>query len=332
MKLRMTRRRLRSMIDFDIQWEALAQEVNKSGIRRVYPDHILDFFVGYSEDGERQLAIMHRGATVPPLDLPTFENLDVIAESHKGEFKILLVIKNKELEDKFTVMCFDIAESSKESLSSIEALKKVAKSLSRWADLFKTSNPARLKMNQAIGLWGEIKILKDLIEENIEGVDVVVRGWRGPNGDQKDIGYNRRRIEIKTQLSTRKTQLAISSLDQLDDNVEMLMIVLNRVSPADDGYSILDLVKITQNLIRESKEATLDFKRKIILAGYDDTDDQCKAKYALNEMLIYKVNDTFPRLIPRNVPVGITSAQYAILCSAITSFEIKWSALVEGMK
>lgn len=320
------------MIDFDKQWDALAQEVNQSGVRRVYPDHILNFFVGYSEDGRRQLAIIHRGATVDPLDLPTFENLDVIAESHDEEFKILLVVRNKELQDKFTVMCFDIAESSKESLSSIEALIKVAKSLSRWADLFKISNSSRLKMNQAIGLWGEIKILRDLIEENIESADIVVRGWRGPNGDQKDIGFNRRRIEIKTQLSTKKSELAISSLAQLDDNDEMLMIVLNRVSPSDDGYSILDLVKITLDLIRENKEATLDFKRKIILAGYDDTDDQCKAKYALNEMLIYRVSETFPRLIPRNVPIGITSAQYSILCSAIANFEIKWPALVEDMK
>lgn len=318
--------------DFDKQWEALTIEGNKSGTRRVYPDHFLDFFVGHSSDGERQLAITHRGPANFALDLPTLENLEVKLESHTTEFKILIVGKNRELDSKFTVMCFDIAQSSKDSLSSSEALERVGKSLSIWADLFKTSTPVKMSTSQAIGLWGEIKILGDILKERIQSVDVIVRGWRGPNGDQKDIGFNHRRIEIKTQLSTQKSQLGISSLDQLDDNDKMLIVILNRISPADGGDSISDLVERILDHIKENKEAVLDFRRKIILARFDDSDDQCKAKYTCNEMLIYKVNDSFPRLTTKNVPAGIVSAQYNVLCSAITSFKIKWPTLIEDMK
>lgn len=319
------------MNDFEAQWKELSSTGYSGGRLRVYPDHLLDFFINYSLGGNRELVIEARGVSLEFNDLPTFENLDFIVRPISSGICIGLTLTDNELVKSFSVMCYDIAERSKRGETVEAAAVITIECLRGWAALLKRRGRTGLTRNEVIGLWGELASLEALLIARPENVYQIVQGWRGPNGDQRDIGFNGNRIEIKTQLSTRSLVLKISSLDQLDERGDHLTVILNRISPSDKGTSLAGLIHSIEQRLQSRLVAQSEFERKIELAEYDPDLEACKEAFALDERIHFSVDDDFPRLTPGNVPPGIRSAEYEISGAAITQFQITWNELVENL-
>jgi hypothetical protein len=319
------------MNDFESQWRELSATGHSGGRLRVYPDHTLDFFINYSLSGNRELVIEARSVTHGSRDLPGFENIDLIVKPIPTGICIGLTLTDNELANSFSVMCYDIAERSKRGETSEAAAVIVIECLRDWAALLKRRSQRGLSRNEVMGLWGELSTLDALLEARPGNEYQIIQGWGGPNGEQRDIGFNGNRIEIKTQLSTRSIGLRISSLDQLDDRGDHLKVVLNRISPSDKGFSLADLIGILSRRLLPSRSAQSEFELKIELAGYDPALEACKEQFALDERINFKVNETFPRIVPGNVPPGIKSAEYEIAGAAISQFQITWNELVENL-
>ena len=317
------------MNDFESQWESISAAGNAAGRLRVYPDHLLDFFISFSLSGHRELVIEAKGVSNDFGTLPIFENFDVVLKEMNVGLSIGFVLTDQELVKSFSVMCYDIAERSKRG-ETVEAAAVIAFACLRdWADLLKRQGRRGLNRNEAIGLWGELVTL-DAILESTTGLDLqIVQGWRGPDGDQRDIGFNNTRIEVKTQLSTKSIGLKISSLDQLDDRGNHLNVVLNRISPSEVGISITGLIEKIRSRMTSARQALPEFERKVMLAEFDPDSEYCNEKFGLDECVVYDITDTFPRLIPGNVPTGIKSAEYEIAGAFIAHFQISWNHLLE---
>jgi hypothetical protein len=317
------------MNDFDSQWESISTIGHAAGRLRVYPDHLLDFFISFSLSGHRELVIEGKGITNDFGELPTFENLDVVLKETVVGISIALVLTDHELAKSFAVMCYDIAERSKRG-ETVQAAAVIAFAcLCNWADLLKRRGRQGLNRNEAIGLWGELSTL-DALLESTTGIELqIVQGWRGPHGDQRDIGFNNTRIEVKAQLSTKSIGLKISSLDQLDDRGDHLNMVLNRISPSEIGISIAGLVEKVRIHLGSARLAQAEFERKVMLAEFDSDNECCNENFGLDERIVYDVTDSFPRLIPSNIPTGIKSAEYEITGASITGFQIAWKDLLE---
>ncbi len=317
------------MNDFESQWESISAKGNVAGRLRVYPDHLLDFFISFSLSGHREMAIEAKGVSNDFGVLPTFENLDVILKETASGLSIGLVLTDHELVKSFSVMCYDIAERSKRG-ETVEAAAVIAFACLRdWADLLKRQGQHGLNRNEAIGLWGELNTLDSLLESTT-GLELqIVQGWRGPDGDQRDIGFNKTRIEVKTQLSTKSIGLKISSLDQLDDRGDQLNVVLNRISPSEAGISVAGLIEKIRGYMTSARIALSEFERKVMLAEFDPDNEYCIENFGLDERVVYDITYNFPRLIPSNVPIGIKSAEYEIAGTSIAGFQISWNHLLE---
>jgi hypothetical protein len=320
------------MNDFELQWNALGAKHHSAGRLRVYPDHQLDFFIDYALNGDKELIIEARDTLITSPELPFFENLDVIYVQTSTGSRIGLTLTDEHLFKTFTVMCFDIAEKSKSGKNREESLMVALDSLRDWSELLKRRGKRGLTRHEVIGLWGELHTLESLLQSNIAPDEFVVRGWRGPNGDQRDIGFNKIRLEVKTQLATKAISLRITSLDQLDDGGGILNITLNRITPSDQGSSVLDLVDRLNRRFEYSRMISSEFERKIVLTGLSEDHGLCKEKFSLDERLIYHVSEGFPKLTFSNVPVGINAAEYVISGASIASFQIDWSELVEALR
>jgi hypothetical protein len=319
------------MNDFESLWMQLFSVGHSGGRRRVYPDHLLDFFIDYSLSGNREMIIEAKGISLEFSDLPTFENLDLITKPIADGICIGLILTDNELEKSFSVMCFDIAERSKRG-GSVEAAVIIAiESLRDWALLLKRKGKSGLNRNEVIGLWGELSTLEALLIAKPNNEYQIIQGWRGPNGDQRDMGFNSNRIEIKTQLSTRSLVLKISSLDQLDEKGGRLTVILNRISPSDQGLSLASLILRIQQRLASNRSAISEFERKIELAAFDSDLEVCKEIFELDECILYSVEDNFPKLTLGNVPQGIKRAEYEISGSAISNFQISWNELMENL-
>mgnify|MGYP000502881565 CR=1 FL=1 len=317
------------MNDFETQWESISTTGHAAGRLRVYPDHLLDFFISFSLSGHREIVIEAKGITNDFGELPSFENFEVVLTETATGLSIGLVLTDHELTKSFAVMCFDIAERSKRG-ETVEVAAVIAIACLRdWADLLKRRGKQGLNRNEALGLWGELNTL-DALLGSTTGVDLqIVQGWRGPNGDQRDIGFNNNRIEVKTQLSTKSIGLKISSLDQLDDREDQLTVVLNRISPSAAGTSVASLIEKIRAHLSFKRLAQSEFERKVMLAEFDSDNEYCNENFGLDERIVYDINDTFPRLIPRNVPFGIKSVEYEITGTSVTGFQIAWEHLLE---
>lgn len=319
------------MNDFESQWSALGAKHHSAGRLRVYPDHKLDFFIDYALNGNRELIIVVKDIAFNFPELPYFENLEVIFAQTTGGSRIGITLTDEHLFKSFTVMCFDIAERSKSGKNVNEAFMIALECVRDWSELFKRRGKIGLTRNEVIGLWGELHTIDSLLQSNIAPDELIVQGWRGPNGDKRDIGFNKNRIEVKTQLATKAISLRISSLDQLDDGGNNLKITMNRITPSNKGLSVIELAKRLFQRFETNRLAYAEFERKIVLAGLNEDFEVCKEKFDLDERLIYQVADNFPKLTLYNVPVGIIAAEYMISGAAISSFQIDWDKLVETL-
>jgi hypothetical protein len=320
------------MNDFESQWNALGAKHHSAGRLRVYPDHQLDFFIDYALNGNKELIIEAKDIVITFPELPFFENLDVIYLQTSAGSRIGITLTDEHLFKTFTVMCFDIAEKSKSGKDREESLMVALETLRAWSELLKRRGKRGLTRHEVIGLWGELHTLESLLHSSIAADEFVIRGWRGPNGDQRDIGFNKIRVEVKTQLATKAISLRITSLDQLDDGGESLNIVLNRITPSGQGSSVIDLVNRLNRRFESNRLISAEFERKIVLTGFSEDDELCKENFNLDERLIYHVSEGFPKLTFSNVPVGINAAEYVISGASITSFQIEWNELVEALR
>jgi hypothetical protein len=319
------------MNDFESQWIELFTSGHSGGRLRVYPDHVLDFFISYSLGGDRQLVIEANNVFLELSDIPEFENLDLVVNSNPSGICIGLTLTDNDLTKSFSVMCYDIAERSALGETAEAAVVIAIECLRGWASLFKRRNRIGLSRNEIMGLWGELSSLDELLVARPDNETQIIQGWRGPNGEQRDIGFNGNRIEIKTQLSTRSIGLKISSIDQLDDRGDQLKIILNRISPSDKGSSIGDLIQAIQQRLIKSRIAQSDFELKIELAGFNPELKASKELFSLDERLVFAVGENFPRLTPSHVPFGIKSVEYEISGAAINEFQITWNELLENL-
>jgi hypothetical protein len=319
------------MNDFEAQWQKLSSTGYSGGRLRLYPDHILNFFIDFSLSGNRELIIESDARKFDFPELPTFENLELVVKPIQNGSCIGVTLIDSELAKSFSVMCYDIAERSKRGISADAASLIVIESLCDWSNLLKRKSKFGLTRNEVIGLWGELNSIEELLLSNLKNQSQIIYGWRGPNGDQRDIGFNQNRIEVKTQLSTRALSLKISSLDQLDEKDDQLKIILNRISPSDTGSNLIMKIERITNFLSSERGAILEFERKITLAGFEGNLEVCKELFALDEILIYEVGINFPRLTHLNVPNGIKKAEYEIAGSAIESYRISWNELIEDL-
>jgi hypothetical protein len=319
------------MNDFEFQWENISSSGHAAGRLRVYPDHLLDFFISYSLSGHREMVIEAKGLSNNFNDLPSFENLDLVFNQTNTGISIGLALTDSELVKSFSVMCYDIAERSRRGESIEAAAVIVVECLRSWAALLKRRGKIGLTRNEAIGLWGELSTIDALLSEKNIKESPIIFGWRGPNGDQRDIGYNNTRIEVKAQLSTQSIGLKITSLDQLDDRGDHLKVVLNRISPSETGISITNLIGKIQEILTTNRLAQSEFDRKVMLAEFDSNLDVCQELFGLDERIIFDVRDGFPRLIPSTVASGIKNTSYEISGSSILQYQISWIELVEDL-
>jgi len=319
------------MNEFASKWEEISQSRHLAGRFRVFPDHPLDFFLDFSLNGRREVMVevIADGLSVP--DLPTFQNIELSITEVLGGLRIGMTLNDEDLSQSFSIMCYDLVQRSSKGISVQDALQIFLTALSHWADLFKQKLSGGLTRPETIGLLGELLVLKHLIINRSVNLLTIIKGWRGPDGDARDIGFNGSRIEVKTQLSTKAITLKISSLDQLDDNGDKLYVVLNRISPAENGHSLIEAVNKVITLLGHNRLAVSEFERKLELASFDHNSIFAKEKFGLDQTVIYLVNESFPRLTPQNVPQGIFSVCYEIRGIDLENHMTSWDELLGGI-
>lgn len=313
--------------DFTSKWDEISERGHSAGRFRVCPDHLIDLFIGFSVAGEREFTFESSTASFSAEEIPAFENMVVQLADNRGLHTLTLRLTDRGLTDLFSIICCDLAEATSVAVTEEGAIQIFVVRLSRWAELLRRRRTTELSFNERLGLLGELNMLVWAIEEC--GVDALlaVRGWRGPDGDTNDIGLNNVRIEVKSQLSTQRKSLKISSLDQLDWDGRNLFIATHSFCPSDEGVSLESLSSNISTRLENNKSGLMEFQRRLIVAGYDSDASYANETFKLERLSVYRVEEDFPRLVPSNVPIGINKVSYEITCERINDFVVAPSVL-----
>lgn len=316
-----------TMNDFANKWDEISEIGHSAGRFRVFPDHPMNFFLDFSLNGKREVIIEVEAEALNIPSLPVFRNIDLSVTKIHSSIRFVMILDDDDLSQSFNVMCYDLAQRSKRGKTVVSAMNIFLNSLNQWAELFKKKPSDGLSRSETIGLFGELVVIERLILQGSIDSDLIIRAWSGPDGDARDIGFNGSRIEVKTQFSTKAVSINISSLDQLDDYGDKVYVVLNRISPSDNGDSLIDIVGKLRQLLKLRAIASDEFEIKLRLASFDKESAYANEKFGLDVAIVYLVNDSFPRLIRQSVPQGIVAANYEVRGQALESHKISWEDL-----
>jgi hypothetical protein len=193
-----------------------------------------------------------------------------------------------ELNDAFTSVCADVVEAVENEPD--RQIKAALRAIGRWRELFRTPRP-RLSTEQLTGLYGELKLLIDLL-----GIDPSLTGaWTGPTGHRHDFSFEAHAVEVKVSATGDGNKVRIHGLDQLDPppGGELDMMWLH-VEIGSQGECIPDLVAAATRLADD--EALLE--TRLEAAGYRvaDTESYADVRFITRDTRWYQVGDGFPRL------------------------------------
>lgn len=155
---------------------------------------------------------------------------------------------------------------------------------------------------------GELCVLKYLVSQGEEAK------WNGPEGASYDIETINKFVEVKSSINRDKKEVTISNQFQLFPPDKPLNLVLCRFEPSIlNGLSIDGLLSDFQQLGYNVEE----LNAKLEFLGFEKNMSSRKKTFIMHEMLLYSIDDSFPRITPQSfvngsLPEGITKIQYTV--------------------
>ncbi len=186
--------------------------------------------------------------------------------------------------------------------------------LDRWREFLGTDRSPLLSEERTVGLLAELlELLAVLQHDPGRRIDV----WTGPGGATHDLRRGPHAIEVKgTQIREGKF-IEIHGLEQLvPPPAGTLHIAWHRFER--DDTSALSLPAVIRE-IRGQGVDNLALIERLALAGYDpaQADEYERRRYRTVASRLYRVDDTFPRIVPASfaggdAPPGVLRLRYTI--------------------
>lgn len=226
-----------------------------------------------------------------------------------------LVCSDERLQPVFSQLVADVIRRIADDPS--HSVDQIVRALQEWRELFQRIR--RSEDSKALGLTGELEILRNLADRN---PSAALEAWSGPTGAVHDFVSGPERLEVKTSARRDGYAVSIHGLDQLDPGAQSrLHLVFVRVAPDPlVGLTVPDRV----DQLVEMHVPRADLLDRLSQVGYkDDEREAWEQKFAVTEVSIWKVFDSFPglrrsRLSPDHL-LGIEGVAYELDLAAAGS-------------
>ena len=174
-------------------------------------------------------------------------------------------------------------------------------------DFFEEENvPRKLTLEEQIGLFGEIHVLKEIISKKLN-YENSLAAWTGPS-KKHDFTLANTLIEVKTT-STDTKKINTSSTNQIapvyDKNLNLIFI---QISKNNNGSSLNTIIEKYSKLLKEESELLLnDFILKLTQCRFLEIHKkEYKQKYKVERLNFFDINKNFPYIKEYVVPDGLS--------------------------
>jgi hypothetical protein len=182
-----------------------------------------------------------------------------------------------------------------------------------WQDFMERGRDGVLGQEAETGLFGEIIVLRSLLEAGMPVLSAL-DAWQGPLDGLQDFLIGSGAIEVKTTLSTNGFPARVNSLEQLDETLRQPLYVAGvRLALGATGMTLPELTDTVREALKGQSAAVGMFDSRLVKAGYIQAfSGSYVRRFVHLGTVVLPVQGSFPRLTRINVGPGVTKARYEV--------------------
>jgi hypothetical protein len=238
-----------------------------------------------------------------------------------GRQRLVLTLDKQVDRDLFEGMCRTLSLALENSSDSSSSLAVALAHIRRWKS-FLSGRSHHLSAEEVRGLFCELVFLLELLEHS-DTTGLALEAWLGPEKSHQDFIFGNTAVEVKSLSGTERSNVRISSEDQLESLNDILFLRIYRLSSltvAQGSWSLNEVVTMAQSRLCEAGGLDV-FHRKLVSQGYAPLPSYDMPRFVVSDLKTYRVVEGFPRLIRSQLPHGIDRVAYDIRLEAIADYE-----------
>lgn len=295
--------------------------------RRVDASGRWNFF--WARDNEhRPLLLLRHGVLLTPAQkLPVLKGLELVRLSETDDQQTLIFrLVDATLVEPFSALCLDLIRAANLQETEGGAVSAAIGRSWRWHYLLRGGLKG-LGFEQIKGLIGELVTLRDIMIPRL-GPMRALEAWRGPLGGTHDFLVDDIAVECKVRRGAQSDHVAISSEHQLDSTgVTALFLRIISMEESTDAtagsFTLSDLINAICTDLAPAGSPALDlFGGRLEAAGVRSDEDYGNDFWTLKNSLVVQVGERFPKLIPPELPGGISGVTYKLSVGACAPFVV----------
>lgn len=250
-------------------------------------------------------------------------NVDV----DKGVLNI--VLNNKDEWDLFLALCRNLVSVAVEYDSDEASISAVEVRLNRWQELLKKERARDLSIEQQMGLYAELKCLRDIVAPKI-GFKNAITSWVGIEFDRQDFLLDDVAIEVKSHKTSKGEIIQVSSKYQLDPIKAKLVLISYSLTFSENGETVQDVIEdVRKQLKSEDAKIAELYERKLIECDFiPELLTLSLQGFTIDSQKSYLVTDDFPRIESQKISPFIEKVNYSIELTHCKRFEIEEDQII----
>jgi hypothetical protein len=242
--------------------------------------------------------------------------------------------------DVFSVLAEDVLPRVNEAETESQAITMLLARLGRWKK-FLAAGSDGLSVTEQRGLYAELHTLRGWYLHALPP-SLAVPAWTGPTKAAQDFQCGGVAVEVKSTIESVPVAVKINGARQLDDvglaqiflRVLLLDERLAEESSASNGESLRELVANIRGSLVQHPSAMERFEDLLLDVGYLARHEAGYGarRFAIRDDLVYRVADGFPRLLERDLPVGIGDVDYVVTLAACHQFKLSQEEVIQAIK
>lgn len=265
--------------------------------------------------------------------MPKWKGMTQAVGTLSDQKEVCPFISFKQSEDYDQTIFLTIMQDIVDSVADIDnkyMLATLKEVLGKWSVFFQFEKEYVLSENAQQGLYAELYVLEQMMEEDIAGT---IDGWTGCNAESHDFYIGKNALEIKSSSLKGPDKIKISNEYQLDDigiHGKLYLMYLKLKKSEVHGESLPDIVERIMSKLSTVQKNT--FQSKLLKVGYlYQLPELYIFHFVVKDEMCYIVKDGFPRIIKQNIPKGIGAVSYSVSLDACEKFVITIESFFKGV-
>lgn len=225
---------------------------------------------------------------------------------------------------------FDTLKCLREPNRTIITLINV---LTKWKKFFLIQPEIKMSEIKQQGLYGELLLLEQLIKKYGEQA---VHWWTGCNMETHDFYIDTNAVEVKTTSTKGPYKINISSeyqLDPMDVNGRLFLKFIALRKSETDGEHLPELIEKIKTTVMDHQGNIEEFNNKLYKYGFiKEHPELYNIGFKQREMCNYEINGQFPKIVSKDLPIGIGNITYELDLPICEQFQISEEELYNALK